>query len=172
MKIRLTLMTAVVGIALVGAGCGALTQQVPTPRPAEGPSPFLSGFSVPRIMASFVALPDGPRCPDIQPSSMTVDTLDRDSGFSGWSHAELVTSCDDPGDGTALRTAWGAGIDAELRRSGADVQALGQGTDASGAKINDTWEYVSQGLRGRITVQVLPGADGHFWSVVSIFEPS
>ena len=92
MKVRLTLMAALVGIALVGAGCGALTQQVQTPRPAEGPSPFLAGFSVPRIMASFAALQDGPRCPDIQPSSMTVITIGRDSSFSGWSHAELATS--------------------------------------------------------------------------------
>ena len=172
MKVRLTLMAAVVGIALVGAGCGALTQQVTTPRPAEGPSPFLAGFSVPRIMASFEALQDGPRCPDIQPSSMTVITIGRDSSFSGWSHAELATSCDDPGDGTSLQQAWGAGVDAELRRFGVEVRMTGNSTNTSGASFNDTWEYVSQGLHGYITVQVLPGADGHFWSVVRIFEPS
>ena len=48
----------------------------------------------------------------------------------------------------------------------------GNSTNTSGASFNDTWEYVSQGLHGYITVQVLPGADGHFWSVVRIFEPS
>lgn len=41
--------------------------------------------------------------------------------------------------------AWGAGIDAELRRFGADVLGLGQGTDASGAWFNGTWEYSRTG---------------------------
>jgi hypothetical protein len=172
MKVRLTLMAVIAGIALVGAGCGALTQQVSTPEPPEGPSPFLAGFSVPRIMASFEAMPDGPRCPEIQPSSMTVNTTGRDSSFDGWSHAELATSCDDPGGGTGLAQAWAAGIDAELRRFGADELGGGISTDASGASSKNTWEYASNGLRGHITVQILPGPDGQFWSVVRIFEPS
>lgn len=41
MKVTLTLLSVVVAVALVGAGCGALTQQVPTPRPADSPSSFL-----------------------------------------------------------------------------------------------------------------------------------
>lgn len=166
MKVRLTMLA--VAIAMVGAGC----QEAPKPMPAEGPSPFLAGLSVPRILASFDAAAGGPRCPDIQPSSMTVITIGRDSSFDGWSHAELATSCDDPGDGTALAQAWGAGMDAELQRFGADVQGLGNSTTAAGASFNDTWEYVSNGLRGHITIQVLPGADGHYWSIVRIFEPS
>ena len=103
---------------------------------------------------------------------MTVITIGRDSSFDGWSHAELATSCDDPGDGIALAQAWGAGMNAELLRFGVDVQMTGTSTTAEGASFNDTWEYVSNGLHGHITVQVLPGADGHYWSIVRIFEPS
>jgi len=168
MRVRLTLVSLVVAIALTVAAC----QEVPRARPAQGPSQFLAGFSLPRVVASFAATADGPRCPDIQPSSMTVITIGRDSSFDGWSHAELATSCDDPGDGTALAQGWGAGIDAELRRSGAEVPMTGNSTTASGASFNDTWEYVSNGLHGHITVQVLPGAGGHYWSIVRVFEPS
>lgn len=168
MKVRLAIVPVVVAIAVVVSGCVA----VPRATPAEGPSHFLAGFSVPRILASFEAAPAGPRCPEIQDSSMTVITIARDSSFDGWSHAELTTPCDDPGDGTALAQAWSAGIDAELQRFGADVPMTGISTTASGASFTDTWEYVSDGLHGRITVQVLPGPDGRYWSIVRIFEPS
>ena len=168
MKIKVTLVTIAVAVALAAAGC----QQAPTPKPAQGPSKFLAGFSVPRIVASFQATSGGLRCPDIQPASMTVSTTTRDTSFDGWSHAELTTSCEDPGDGSALAEAWGAGVDAELARFGAVVPVLGESTSPSGRSFHDTWEYVSDGLRGHITVQVLPGPDGHYWSIVHIFEPS
>ena len=48
----------------------------------------------------------------------------------------------------------------------------GTSTTGSGATFTDTWEYVSRGLRGLITVQVLPAPDGRYWSMVRIFEPS
>jgi hypothetical protein len=167
MQVRLTFVAAAVAIALVGAGC----QEAAKPRPAEGPSPFLAGFSLARVVASFEAAANGVHCLETQPSSMALTTKARDSAFGGWTHAELATRCDDPGDGTALAQAWARGIDGELKGSGATDLGGGRSTTAAGT-FRDTWEYESRGLRGFITVQVLPAPDGRYWSIVRIFEPS
>lgn len=168
MSTRRTFVALAAAVALVGAGC----QQAPKPTIAEGPSPFLAGFSVQRVVASFEAAANGVHCPEIQPSSMALSTIHRDSGFGGWTHAELATPCDDPGDGTALAQAWARGIDAELEAFGADDQAKGESTTASGVTFRDSWEYESRGLRGLISVQILAAPEGRYWSIVRIFEPS
>jgi len=53
MKVRLSLVSVVVAIVFAGAGC----EEVPKARPAEGPSPFLAGFNLPGVVASFETAP-------------------------------------------------------------------------------------------------------------------
>lgn len=165
MKARLKLVSLVLSLALAGAACTA----TPVATPAEGPSQFLAGFSLLAVAASINATPNGPRCP-----GTLAEAVSHSSGGStgGWSEAGLTASCEDPGDGTALRQAWAAGIAAELGRLGAVVTMTETGTTPSGAKITSRWEYRSGGLRGQITVNVLAAPEGHYWVIVRIVEPS
>jgi hypothetical protein len=164
MKARLVQVALVLSLALVGTGCIA----APASKPAEGPSPFLAGFSTDAVVASMNAGANDPRCP-----TTSISRSHSAGGSSGgWSEAALTTTCADPGDGTALRQAWSAGIAAELSRLGAVVTMKDEATMASGATITSRWEYESGGLRGQVTVGVLPAPDGQYWVTVRIVEPS
>ena len=167
MTVRLTVVSLVLSLALVGAACTA----APVATPPEGPSRFLADFRLATVVASVNATVDGPRCLDAPPE-MSSSHASRDSLFGGWTDARLTTPCSDPGDGTALAQAWAAGIEAELGRLGANVSMTGTGTTPTGTKITSEWEYLSSGLRGQITVGVLPAPEGRYWVIVRIFEPS
>jgi hypothetical protein len=167
MKAKLGLVPLAISLALAGAACSAKA----SPTPSEGPSQFLTGLSLPAILTSINATPNGPRCLNAPPD-IALSHEPRDSTFGGWSTAGLTTSCDDPGDGTALAQAWAAGITTELNRLGASETMKGVSTTATGAKFTDEWEYLSSGLRGQITVRVLPAPEGHYWVIMRIFEPS
>jgi hypothetical protein len=171
MHAKRRLISLVLSVALVGGACNIATQAVPVATPAEGPSQFLAGFSLAAVGASINATPNGPRCLGM-PSTIPTSHEPRDSFFGGWSEAQLTTTCDDPGDGTALGQAWAAGITAELSRLGAVVVMTETGVTAAGARVTSGWEYRSSGLRGRISIQVLPAPGGHYWVIGRIFEPS
>lgn len=171
MQTRVRLVAIALSLAVGGAACGLGPGAVPVATPAEGPSQFLAGFSVAAVAASINSTPNGPRCPKMPPA-LPSDQEARDSLFGGWTVAGFTAACDDPGDGTALAQAWGAAISAEIRRLGAEEAMAGTSVTASGAKFTDTWDYRSSGLRGRISVLVLPAPDGRYWVILRIFEPS
>lgn len=166
MRAKLRLILLALTVALVSSACA-----VPQPTPAEGPSQFLAGFNLPAVVASINGTPSGPHCLN-NPPGLSSTHSPRDSAFGGWTIAFLTTSCSDPGDGTQLAQAWGDAITAELARLGAQELGKVVGTTATGAKITSEWEYLSSGLRGQITVGVLPAPEGQFWVILRIFEPS
>lgn len=168
MKRRFRLASVVVSLALAGVSCAS--PSAPAATPPEGPSSFLAGFSGARVVSSINATPDGASCPRV-PTDLPPSRAARDGTFPGWSTTQITIDCDDTGDGTVLAQAWAAGIDAELNRLGAAASTTGKSGTASGATFTDTWEYQSSGLRGLITVRVLPAPEGRYWVVLRIFEP-
>jgi hypothetical protein len=52
------------------------------------------------------------------------------------------------------------------------VVMRGESTTDTGETFTDEWRYWSSGLRGQITVRVLPAPDGRYWTILRIFEPS
>jgi hypothetical protein len=105
------------------------------------------------------------------PTDLPPSRAAKDSTFPGWSTTQITIDCDDGDDGTVLAQAWAAGIDGELSRLGAAAQTTGKSETDSGATFTDTWEYQSSGLRGLITVRVLPAPEGRYWVALRIFEP-
>ena len=150
---------------LAAAACTS----TPTASLAEGPSRFLTGFQLRTVAASVNETPDGPRCLEIPPNLPMIQTTD---ASERWSEARMTTSCEDPGDGTALAQAWAAGVDSELSRLDADVVGKSESTTVTGETFTDGWTYSSSGLRGHISVEVLPAPEGRYWLTLRISEAS
>ena len=162
MQKRLTRLVLLVSLALAGAACAA----PPTTTLVEGPSQFLAGFRVDSVVASMNATSSEPRCP-----TTSTERSHTAGAGGGRSEAVLTTACDDQGDGTSLAQAWAAGISAELDRLGSVVTMTSTVESTSGATFTNAWEYVSNGSRGQITLEVQAGPHGHYSMIVHILEP-
>jgi hypothetical protein len=89
------------------------------------------------------------------------------TGIAGpWSMAEWMTTCEDPGDETALRQAWSTQITDQLQRAGVSL-----GSVVSGDGITDEWQYAEGQRRGSVDLNVLPAPDGKYWVQIRIVEP-
>jgi hypothetical protein len=160
MTFRPRLIPLVAVLAFVGAGCAV----APTATPAEGPSAVVSGFQLQTVAAAVNVTAGGPRCLNV-PASLSQSTTPRDSNHPGTLIGGDSISCTDPGDGTALRAAWSAGIAAELSRLHATIVMTGTGDGRA-----DEWGYTSNGISGNISFKVLPASAGQFWVVIDVFE--
>jgi hypothetical protein len=130
--VRLSLL--VLSLALAGTGCTAATPPA-TPYESQGSAGPQAGSTfwarigaVPDglpagIIASINKTPGGPR----RPTDWSMTGSDYSDTGGAWLAAEIPMSCEDPGDGTALRQAWVSAIDNELGRLGALVISNGSG---------------------------------------------
>jgi hypothetical protein len=149
---------------IVALGFAACTSTVTvTQAPGGGPSRFQMGFDPRLLVQQINATPGGPRCPG-NPPPMSSHT---GTGIAGpWSMAEWMTTCEDPGDGTALRQAWSTQITDQLQRAGVSL-----GSVVSGDGITDEWQYAEGQRRGSVDLNVLPAPDGKYWVQIRIVEP-
>jgi hypothetical protein len=149
---------------VVALGFAACTSTVTvTQAPGGGPSRFQVGFDPRLLVQTINATPNGPRCPG-NPPEMSNST---GNGAAGpWSAAKWMMTCEDPGDGTALRQAWSTQIAVQLQRAGVTLGMVG-----SGDGIPDEWQYAEGQRRGSIDLNVLPAPDNKYWVHIRIVEP-
>jgi hypothetical protein len=150
----------VASLALVVGACAAIQ--------SKGPSEFFAGFSPDDLQTSINSRVNGPPC-----GGYGFSSGETSGGPFGGANAaaELTLSCVDPGDGTALAQGSAAAIESQLAHLGATVSGTRVRTTDTGARVTDLWEYTSDGIRGRISVEVHPGPDRQYDVVVHIDEP-
>jgi hypothetical protein len=111
-----------------------------------------------KTIAAMNRTPEGPRCP----ANWEMSGGDNSEPAAAWLTSETTLSCQDPGDGTALRQAWVTAIDGELSRLGALVISDGAGVTHYRLGLN----------RGQVWLSVLPAPAGRYWVVVRFVEAS